>query len=707
MSDFTKQDNHPRPGARGRSRTQSAALVILAFCLILSAGVPAAHAQRQTIELRDGWKFLRQDTLPLAKTDGWETVSVPHTWNTVDGANGLAADPQSSEGYYRGPAWYARALDIPEGWKGKRVFIRFEGVALVADVFVNGISIGQHRGGYAAFCHELTPWLHFDGRDTLRVRVDNARAFDVAPLSGDFTLFGGIYRPVRLFATDTVCISPLHFASPGVFLTLRRLTGDTARVEAKTFVSSGAVATSDIQVEVEIKDAAGAIVASEKTGLELPAGAEGQAAQVLTIPHPHLWNGRKDPYLYMAAFHLLRDGSPVDEVVQPLGIRTVALDAQRGFLLNAEPYPLRGVNRHQERAGKGTAISDSDQAEDHAMILELGATAVRLAHYQQAEAFHELSDRAGLIEWQEIPLVDTVGGSPQFLANARQQLTEMILQCYNHPAIGLWGLFNELDPKWAQVKTAPAAPLVADLQKLAKELDPARQTVAASFPEDAGAKHRIPDGMAWNIYPGWYAGAPEDAAGMIAKYSSQMGGRRIGISEYVAGANPLQFQEGVPVQPAAGGAFHPQEWQNHFHETLWAQLKDNPKLFGTWAWVMFDFAVDKRNEGGVPGLNDKGLVTRDRKIRKDTFYFYKANWNAEPMARIASRRATPRRDALTEVKAYSNCAEVELRLNGESLGTKTPNDIKVVLWPQVTLRRGANHLEISARAGWTSAARLL
>ena len=666
------------------------------FSLLLATGHGAG---RERLSVLDGWNFLKQDIAPdenqeawkNIQTPPWEVVSIPHTWNAQDGANGLAPDPDRPEGYYRGPAWYERALQMPPDWKGRRVFVRCEGVSLVADVLINRVPVGQHRGAFGAFCFEITPYLKFDGKDSMRVRVDNSRAFDVAPLSGDFTVFGGIYRPVEIFSTGEVCISPTFFGSPGVFLTLRKMSKEKAEVEVKTLISSDGADLQGIALEIEIKNAEGAVVAKKTERL---ASAESSAlTAIVEIPAPRLWRGVAEPYLYSATVRLSRAGELLDEVTQPLGLRTVAIDKEKGFLLNGEPYALHGVNRHQERTGKGWALSEADHDEDHALIREMGANTIRLAHYQQAEYFHRLNDGHGIISWEEIPLVDAVSASPEFLANARQQLQEMIYQNYNHPSVAMWGLFNELD--CGAMKTAPAVPIVENLQKLAKQIDPTRPTVAASFRQDAGAKHKIPEAAAWNIYPGWYKSSPDEAAGWIESYRKQMGAR-IGISEYGAGANPSQFAEGDLVRPVHNGPFHPQEWQNHFHERLWAQLKENPNLWGTWIWAMFDFAVDKRNEGGFPGLNDKGVVTRDRKTKKDTFYFYKANWNSEPMVRIASRAATPRTKALTEVKVYSNCAEVELLVNGKSAGRAKPDAIKVCRWPDIALQPGRNVIEAIA-----------
>lgn len=606
--------------------------------------------------------------------------------------------PQYPEGYYRGPAWYARELQMPPEWKTRRVFVRFEGVALVANVLVNGVSVGEHRGGFAAFCCELTPYLHFDGKDTIRVRADNATAFDVPPLSGGFTVFGGIYRPVQLIATEEVCVSPLEFGSPGLFLTVAKLDSTKAVVAAKALISNGAKRGRSVQIQFELKDAGGVAVAEQTRTVELAPAATVAITGTLDVPTPHLWRGRRDPYLYTATVRLLCDGRGGDEVSQPVGLRTITLSPDRGFLLNGEPYALHGVNRHQDRAGKGWALSDHDHDEDFSMIAEVGATTVRLAHYQQADHVLGLCDRLGLVAWQEVPLINAVGGTPQFLANARQQLTELILQSYNHPAFAFMSLSNELDAPWGGTRTAPAVPIVSDLQQLAKQLDPARITVLASYPQDAGPRHKIPDGTAWNIYPGWYSALPGDATAWIEKYSSQMG-RSIGVSEYGAGANPLQFAEGEPKLPRPDGPFHPQEWQNLVHESLWRQLQDNPRVWGAWIWAMFDFASDGRNEGGTPGINDKGLVTRDRAIRKDTFYFYKANWSSEPMVFIASRRATPRKQPTTSVSVYSNCTEVELKVNGRSLGRRRPDDVRVCRWPIVALEPGVNRIEAVASSG--------
>ena len=401
----------------------------------------------------------RVPTVPRV-TDRWQTVSVPHTWNAADGQNG-------KPGYRRGPAWYERPLDAPASWRGKRVFLRFEGASLVADVYVNGQHLGQHRGGFGAFCYEVTRSLRFDGHDDLMVRVSNARVEDVPPLSGDFTVFGGLYRPVHLFATNPVCISPLNFASPGVYITQKSVSPQEALVEARTLVSTGLDTPAPVQVETQIKDGAGQVVASQVEETILAPKTTQTLVQNLRVADPHLWQGRADPYLYTVTVSVFDHGGLLDSVVQPLGLRTVAISDAKGFLLNGVPYPVHGVNRHQERQGEGWAISHSDQAEDEQMILEMGATAVRLAHYPQANDFYDLCDRDGLLLWTEIPQVNEIRLTPEFEANAEMQLREMILQHYNHPSAAFWGLSNEL----GGTSATTAVPELEHLKAVAKSLD--------------------------------------------------------------------------------------------------------------------------------------------------------------------------------------------------------------------------------------------
>ena len=651
----------------------------------------ALRAQRQTLPLLTDWKFTNQDVSLVAGTDGWQSITVPHTWNAQDGQLGKVRNPTVQDGYYRGACWYARSVDVPAAWEGKRVFVRFEAAALVSKAYLNGQLLGEHRGGFTAFCYELTPYLRFGAVNDLRVRVDNSPQEDVPPLSGDFNVDGGLYRPAQLIVADPVCITPLDFAAPGIYLTTRSLDQENAAVEVKSLISNGGDISADVNVQTEIRDAAGKSVATHIGEQDIGAGKTEPVTQTLSIARPHVWQGRQDPYLYTATVRVLRAGKVVDEVTQPLGLRTLGISEEQGFLLNGQPYPIHGVNLHQDYFNKGWALSPADHEEDAQIMLDMGVTAVRLAHYPQSEYFHDLCDRNGLLLWNEVSLVNTIRDTPEFAANAEQQLRELILQRYNHPSAAFWGTFNELE----NLKTPPPDELLHRLKNVIHELDPARIDVGASD-HDNRSYNKIPTGICFNTYPGWYGhGAPSDMAKYIDERTTEVG-KRIGLSEYGGGGNPFQHQEGVPRPIDQAGDFHPEEWQTYIHECEWRIIRDAPKVWGSFAWVMFDFPSARRNEGGHPGLNDKGLVTQDRKLKKDAYYFYKANWNSAPMVYIASRRSTPRKFASTEVKVYCNCPEVELTVNGTSLGRIKPDTIKIASWQNVVLHPGRNQVHVAA-----------
>ena len=644
---------------------------------------PEADTLRLSSELSTGWKFLREKSEPGAPTDAWETVCVPHTWN--------ALDVQEVQNCYRGVGWYARMLHIPREWQGKRVFVRFEAASIVAKPFINGKPLAEHRGAFTAFCRELTPELRFGENNELRVQVSNAHQRDIVPLAGDFNMCGGLYRPVHLIVTDPVCISPLDLASPGVYLTIKTLSDAEAAVEVRTLVSNGNSAKADVVVETEICDVTGKVVAIRKEDAWIDAGQTLAVAPVLNISQPHRWNGRKNPYLYTARVRVLRDGKPVDEVRQALGLRTVAIDEAQGFVLNGKPYPVHGVNRHQERKDKGWALSSSDHDEDARLILDMGATAVRNAHYPQSTYWHDLADRSGLLLWDEVPLVNRIADTPEFAANTELQLRELMAQLYNHPSVAFWGLFNEI----GMPNTPPPDVLLTHLKSVVQATDPSRLIVAAT-PMSNKSFHKIADHMCWNRYPGWYSPMPKNLKTEWARIASEVG-KRIAISEYGAGANPAQHQERNLTQPKASrGEWHPEEWQTYVHEKDWESMKDNPSLWGNFIWCMFDFSSSIRNEGAQPFLNDKGMVTHDRKILKDAYFFYKANWNSEPMVYITERRMTPRTLARTTVKVYSNALEVELKVNGGSLGKAKPDALRICRWENVNLAPGTNTVEAVA-----------
>jgi beta-galactosidase len=723
--------------------------------LTLLFAISALHAEREVQPLTKDWKFIRQDVDQYADTKKWETVTIPHTWNALDGQAGpaeisskqetpeqaaaatevwmaeieakKATDPHlAKKGLYEGACWYARNLEIPEDWEGKRrVFIRFQAACLVARVYLNDTFIGEHRGGFTAFCFELTDYLKFGNKNELRVQVDNSRREDVPPLFGDFNLYGGIYRPVDLIVTDEICVSPLDYASPGVYLTTKSLNDSQAVVEVRTLVSNGqkpvlASKSEDqtpgaettkttkgkkdyirpppvrITLSTQIQDKSVQIVAQDSKENDVPSEEVVPFIQTLKIKDPHRWNGRLDPYLYRVVVTVQREGSAVDQVIQPLGLRDFAIKEGKGFFLNGKPYPVLGVNRHQDIRNKGWALSAQEEENDAKLIQEMGANAIRNAHYPQSQNWHDIHDRQGTLLWDEIPLVNVTRNTRAFWQNTEEMLREMVSQLYNHPSSIWWGLFNELGTR----PMPPSDEQLKHLQSVAKELDPQRFVVAASCKYNQSF-NLVTEQMAFNHYPAWYHdSAPSEMKNFVEKRSKSVK-KPIAVSEYGAGGNIAHHTEGAPVRPEPRGSFHPEEYQAYVHEGDWAAMKDDPLIWGTFIWNMFDFACRGRKEGNVPSLNDKGLITHDRKIKKDAFYFYKANWNPEPMVYLTSHRATARKEPTTEIKAYSNCAEVELFVNSTSLGKAQPDRFKICRWEKVQLSPGKNSIRAVAQSGKT------
>ena len=644
---------------------------------------------RETSPLDSGWRFKIGEVSHASGTAfddrNWETVSLPHNWGWETAARG--------ESYYRGPGWYRRALDIGTPTPGKRYFVRFGAAGSVADVYLNDTLIGQHRGAFGAFCFEITKHLTQNGSNTLAVHVTNAPQPDIAPLSGDFNVFGGLYRDAQLITTNEICFSLTDHASPGVAWLQSKVTDRLAELDIVAQISGGPERVEQSTLSAYVLDHSGQKMAATEQRAVITPTVTAPYRMHLVLPHPHLWNGTRDPYLYRAVVELRgRDGNVIDAVEQPLGIRFFRVEPEKGFFLNGKPYHLHGVNRHQDRPDKGWAITDADMREDLALILDLGCTAVRCAHYQHSDYFYTLCDSVGLLVWAELPQVDEIGAGPQFAETSRSQLLDLIRQNINHPSIFAWSLFNELWPG----RTDPHREL-QDLTIVANGEDPTRPTIAATASDRWPQMNKIPDLLGWNIYPGWYPGwGTKDSAGAILdrfRLTSRSGG--FCVSEYGAGAN-VEHHEQNPKQPVTDGQWHPEEWQALVHESVWAAIKDRPFVWGSFVWNMFDFISAARHEGGIPGRNDKGLVTGDRKTRKDAFYFYRANWSAQPTLYIAGRRFTHRTSASTDIKVYSNATEVQLFLNGRSLGSVMPGKSCVFTRKDVTLSPGPNRIEAKA-----------
>ena len=650
--------------------------------------VSSGRSQQNT-PIDTDWRFTLGDVSgaeqPQFDDHAWQPVDLPHNWGWEEA--------QKGETYYRGPGWYRKNLDAGIGKQHRRSFVYFEAAGSVAQVYLNGTLLGEHRGAFGAFCMEMTNHLLPRGPNILAVRVSNAPETDVAPLSGDFCVFGGLYRPVHLVETDEISFTRTDHASSGVAWYQTRVTEEEALLDLTVQISNGTAQKEEGVVVAGIFDAAGNAVTSMETPVTLVPNVSAPFSFHVAVKHPHLWNGIKDPYLYKAVVELHTPAGVVrDAVARPLGLRFYRVDPEKGFLLNGSPYHLHGVNRHQDRWNKGWAISEADQREDLGFIRELGCTAVRCAHYQHSGSFYDLCDSAGILVWAELPQVNEIDPGPRFAETSRSQLLDLIRQNLNHPSIFTWSLFNELWPG----RPDPHR-LLADLAIVAHGEDPTRPTIAATATKELPQMNKIPDWLGWNIYPGWYPGwGPRESFGAVldgCRSTSRTGA--FCVSEYGAGGNPDHHEEN-PRAPKTDGPWHPEEWQALVHESAWPALKSRPFVWGTFIWNLADFTSNTRHEGGIPGRNDKGLLTYDRGTRKDAFFYYKAQWSDEPTLYIASRRFTHRTGTSTDVKVYSNAGTVELLVNGTSQGKRVDSGTGVLLWPGTALQPGENRIEARA-----------
>lgn len=658
--------------------------------IVLAAWLAAfgADAQRHDQLLNDNWQFRFGHQVEKSTV---ARVDLPHTWNAQDALSGRTD-------YKRGLGHYERRLFVPADWKGQRLYLRFEGANSIADLFVNGRHAGQHRGGYGAFVFEITDFVNYGKANTLRVSVNNAETLELMPLVGDFNFYGGLYRDVHLVRTGPTCISLLDHGSSGIRLVQDSVSRDYAAIRALVALSNGSDTATQAEVLLRLLDG-DREVAAQRLTLTLPPDSSVEGSLPVSLRRPHLWDGRRDPFRYRAEVSLWRNGHEVDRVEQPLGLRYYHIDPERGFFLNGRHVPLRGVCRHQDRSEVGNALRREHHDEDAAIMAEMGANAVRLAHYPQAEYFYDLMDRYGFIVWAEIPFVGPGGYSDEgfvnllaFRQNGREQLVELIRQHYNHPSIVVWGLFNELS-----MRGDDPVPYIKELNDLAHREDPTRMTVAASNTD--GALNFVTDAMAWNRYDGWYGGTPAGLGQWLDHMHTTHPDLRIAISEYGAGAS-LYHQQDTLVKTVATSFWHPENWQTHYHMANWREISARPFVWGSFIWNLFDFGAAHRHEGDRVGINDKGLVSFDRRTRKDAFYFYKANWNKEvPLLYLAERRCTRRTRPVQTFMAFTNQPEAELFVNGTSCGHAKTDSLGTVRWNGVRLRPGQNEIRVVSGRG--------
>lgn len=596
---------------------------------------------RTIYDFNKKWAFSKEaTTLPEQMPKNWHFVNLPHSWNAIDGQDG-------GNDYYRGTAYYANTLSLTELPNAEEYYLELQGANSSATVYVNGQKLATHHGGYSTWRVNITPALATD--NLFVIAVDNSPNDFVYPQNADFTFYGGLYREVRI-----VAVSHSHFdldcsGGPGIMVT-PQIHGTDATVHMEVFVSNFQPGQSISYTLTDKEQNVVAKTCSKETCIQLE------------IPHVHLWQGKKDPYLYTATACLLEGDMPLDTISTAFGCRFFSIDPDRGFLLNGEEYPLRGVSRHQDRKGVGNALQKEHHDQDMELICELGATTIRLAHYQHSQYFYDLCDQNGLVVWAEIPYISS--HMPDGRENTISQMRELVIQNYNHPSIVVWGLSNEIT--MTGKSTLKLLENHRVLNDLVHELDPTRKTAIAcvSMCDIEDPYIQIPDVVSYNHYFGWYGGDTSMNGPWFDRFHKTFPNIPIGCSEY--GCEALNWHTSTPEQ-----GDYTEEYQAYYHEELIKQLFTRKYLWATHVWNMFDFGADSRNEGGENGQNHKGLVTFDRTYKKDSFYAYKAWLSDEPFVHICGKRYVDRPEPVTKVTVYSNQPQVELFANGRSLGKQT------------------------------------
>lgn len=664
-------------------------------CMLLVGGLQAVMA-RDVSSFNNDWQFKRgpfssEPRTAAAQWNGkWQQVNVPHTWN--------AKDMQTIvNGYYEGTGYYRKTFNVPADGKGKRYFLRFEGVGACAEVYVNDRLVGSHKGGYSAFAVEMTGALQFGKENTVLVKADNQSRPDVIPVNHQlFGVYGGIYRPVWLIVTEGANITVTDHASPGVYITQDNVTSKSADVAVKVKLDNGTLKPVDVTLENIIYTREGKKVASETHRINLtPQGTQAHTMH-FRISRPHLWQGIEDPYLYRVETSLKQDGRVIDRSTQPLGLRRYEAVAGKGFFLNGKKYPMYGVTRHQDWWGMGSALTNREHDIDLATIMDLGATTVRFAHYQQSDYIYSRCDSLGLVIWAEIPFVNRVTG--QEWENAHSQLRELIRQSFNHPSIYVWGLHNEV-----YTPTDYTAQLTQSLHDLAKTEDPGRMTVSvngygiAQHPVNQNA-----DIQGMNRYFGWYEKKIKDIDAWVEGLEKDYPWQRLMLTEYGADANMEHQTELLGESLNWGKPYYPETFQTKTHEYHWSVIAKHPYILASYLWNTFDFACPMWSRGGVACRNLKGLVTFDRKEKKDSYFWYKANWSKQPVLYLTQRRNTDRERRNTSITIYSNRGIPTVTLNGKPLPAPRQGYTSVHwIIDNVTLADGENIIqaEVTGKEG--------
>ena len=620
---------------------------------------------RNTLCFNDNWLFSKDNY-------HWQSVTLPHTWNHLDGMNG-------KEEYYRGECFYAKEFVTPDLSENTAVYLEILAAALSSRVFINGVEASSHECGFSSFTVDLTPHLSKDGVNHLVIAVDNSERSHIYPQMADFTFYGGLYRGVNLLLLPETHFDVSFHGAKGLSVTTEVLKDGT---EAILHLNSWVTNPSwDYTVRYEIINREGNCVAELWRPSLFP-------KTDVVLSHPHLWQGVDDPYLYTLSATLVYRNEAVDEVCDRFGIRSFHVDSEKGFFLNGKPMMLRGVSRHQDRLYQGNALTRKEHYEDAALIHEIGANTVRLAHYQHSSDFYDACDEYGFIVWAEIPYISSQSNDPDAHENCRLQMLDLIYHNYNHPSICFWGLSNEITIAGEKEGLVEHH---RDLHSLVKSADPSRLTTMAHvsmLPMDSPL-HGITDVESYNHYFGWYGGTYEKNEEWLDTFHARYPHICLGLSEDGA-EGIITYQPDTP-----RCRDYSEVYQAMYHEHMAKILMERPYLWSTHVWNMFDFGCAARNEGGIAGRNNKGLVTIDRKIKKDAFYLYKAYWSRESFVHLCQRRYALRAQEYTTIKVYSNEPMVSLRVNGEMLAPMTGD--KIFLFEKVPLQKGFNYIDAIAQ----------
>lgn len=671
--------------------------MVLAYAL----GFTFFYGQRKVESFNQDWAFFqpKNDTynfnfengqdLKLTSIDLWEKVNLPHTFNKDD--------MQKDRNFYTGTVVYQKKLKLALEQANKRIYLKFEGVGQVAQIYENNKYIGAHKGGYSQFAFEITHSLNKETENVITVLANNQARKDVIPVNQFlFPIYGGIYRPVSLITTDKTNFTVTDDAAPGILIKQKNVSKQSALVEVSAKFTTTETQTQNLTLETSIVDSKGKVVTTKKSPVAVSPQGTTYLTEEFQMKNPHLWDGVRDPYLYSVKSRLLKGSQEIDAVTQPLGIRKVEVIPGKGFILNGKSYPMHGVSRHQDLWGYGSALSVEQHRADMELMKEMGVTTLRLAHYQQASQMYELADEYGFLVWAEIPFVNAV--SYQESENAKQQMTELVKQNYNHPSIYVWGIHNEV---YSKTRDEQVPTLSKQLNEIAKQLDPGRFTSAVNgYSEIDRQENLTTDIQGINHYYGWYSGEIMDLEKWAKNLEEKFPTYKIILSEYGADGNMDQSSE-MPQKPAnvVNGTFFPENYQTETHIQQWAIIEKHPIIAASYVWNMFEFAVPMWNRGGVNARNLKGLISFDRKRKKDSFYWYKANWNPEPILYLANRRDNKRTNSTSKIQAFSNLKNPKFIINGQEFTPKNGVNAKHWVLENVNLRKGENIIKAQASDG--------